>query len=98
MARSLITCLLLLAVQSGAWAWSIESPAAYDEPRTSLHAAQSGISLSQATQLALRQNPGRVVRAETVDRGGRRVHQVRILGADGRVRTVSIDASSGRIL
>ena len=98
MIRTLITCLLALGVQPGAWAWNIAPQADYVEPGTSLHATQGGMSLSQATQLALRQNPGRVVRAETVDRGGRREHHIRILGADGRVRTVRIDANSGRIL
>lgn len=98
MARILITCLLALSVQSGAWAWTIEPQAATIEPGTSLHAAQGGISLSQATRIALGQYPGRVVRAETVDRGGRREHHVRILGADGRVRTVRIDANTGRFL
>jgi len=98
MTRILITCLLALSVQMGAWAWTIEPQPTYVEAGTSLHATQGGISLSQATQLALQQNPGRVVRAETVDRGGRREHHIRILGADGRVRTVRVDANSGRIL
>ena len=98
MTRTLITCLLALAVQSGASAWTIEPQAAYMDPGDSLHATQGGISLSQATQIALQRNPGRVVRAETIDRGGRRVHHIRILGGDGRVRTVRVDANSGRIL
>ena len=98
MTRALITCLLALAVQSGAWAWTIAPQATYAEPDVSLHATQGGISLSQATQIAQRQYPGRVVRAETVERSGRRIHEVRILGGDGRVRTIRVDASSGRIL
>lgn len=98
MVRILITCLLALSVQSGAWGWTIDPGRAFVEPDTSIHATQDGVSLSQATQIALQQNPGRVVRAETVDRGGRRVHQIRILGGDGRVRTVRVDAGSGRIL
>lgn len=98
MTRTLITCLLALTAQSGAWAWTVAPQASLVEPGTSLHATQGGISLSQATQIALQQNPGRVVRAETVDRGGRREHHIRILGGDGRVRTVRVDANSGRIL
>jgi len=101
MIRMLLIGLLALSVHSGASAWTIEPSTGFvepDESETSLHTAQGGISLSQATQIALQQNPGRVVRAETVDRGGRRVHQIRILGADGRVRTVRVDAGSGRIL
>ena len=98
MTRILITILLALSVQLTASAWTIGSQAAFIEPGPSLHATQGGISLAQATQIALQQYPGRVVRAETVDRGGRREHHIRILGGDGRVRTVRVDASSGRIL
>lgn len=42
--------------------------------------------------------PGRVVRAETVQMGDRLVHEIRILGDDGRVRTVRIDAQTGSFL
>jgi len=59
-------------------------------------AAQQGpISLEEATRIAQRQYKGRVVRAETKTRNGRRVHEIRILGDDGRVRTVRIDAQGG---
>ena len=98
MVRLLLTCLLALSVHTSAWAWTVDPQPAQAEPDASLHATQGGVSLSQATQIALQQYPGRVVRAETVDRGGRRVHQIRVLGSDGRVRTVRVDASSGRVL
>ncbi len=98
MVRILVTCLLALGVHTSAWAWTVEPQPPHLEPEAMLHATQGGISLSQATQIALQQNPGRVVRAETVDRGGRRVHRIRILGSDGRVSTVRIDADSGRVL
>lgn len=67
----------------------VEAPTAWPAQR------RSGISLQQAVQIALRQHEGRVVRAETISRNGRRVHEIRILGDDGRVRTVRIDAQSG---
>ncbi|NIW25469.1 MAG: hypothetical protein GWN29_13380 [Gammaproteobacteria bacterium] len=98
MARFLIIGLLALGAHSGAGAWTIEPQIAHVEPAISLRATQGGISLSQATRIAQQQYPGRVVRAETVDRGGRREHHIRILGGDGRVRTIRVDASSGRIL
>ena len=98
MTRILLIGLLAIGVHAGAGAWTLDPQLAFVAPDTSLHATQGGISLSQATQLALQRNPGRVVRAETVERRGRRIHEVRILGADGRVRTVRVDASSGRVL
>ncbi|HEU4616653.1 MAG TPA: PepSY domain-containing protein [Gammaproteobacteria bacterium] len=68
-------------------------------PAPSEHTVQrGGVSLSQATAMAQRRYPGRVVRAETVMQGGRTVHEIRILGEDGRVRTVRIDAQTGQFL
>jgi uncharacterized membrane protein YkoI len=61
-------------------------------------AAEGPVSLSAATNLALSRYPGRVVRAETRVRSGRREHEIRILGDDSRVRTVRIDAQTGAFL
>jgi hypothetical protein len=70
------------------------------EPLAQLFPAQrgGGISLAQATAMAQGRYQGRVVRAESVRMGDRVVHEVRILGDDGRVRTVRIDAQSGSFL
>jgi uncharacterized membrane protein YkoI len=58
-----------------------------------------GVSLGQATSMALSRFPGQVVRAETVRAGDRVVHEIRILGQDGRtVRTFRIDAQTGSFL
>jgi uncharacterized membrane protein YkoI len=57
-----------------------------------------GVSLQQATAMAQMRYPGTVVRAETVQSGDRVVHEIRILGDDGRVRTVRIDAQTGAFL
>jgi uncharacterized membrane protein YkoI len=63
-------------------------------PAQSINAPRQ-ISLQQAIEIALRDNPGRVVRADTKTQGSRTIHEIRILGADNRVRTVRIDAQSG---
>jgi hypothetical protein len=69
------------------------------EPAPTAQIAQRGaVSLEQATAMAQRQYSGRVVRAETKNRGGRTEHEIRILGDDGRVRTVRIDAQTGQFL
>ncbi len=57
-----------------------------------------GVSLAQATAIATSRFQGRVVKAETVNRGDRVVHEIRILGDDGRVRTVRVDAQTGSFL
>jgi uncharacterized membrane protein YkoI len=63
-------------------------------PAQSINAPRQ-ISLQQAIEIALRDSPGRVVRADTKIQGSRTIHEIRILGADNRVRTVRIDAQSG---
>lgn len=59
---------------------------------------RGGVSLAQATSMAQSRYQGRVVRAETTQMGDRTVHEIRILGDDGRVRTVRIDAQTGSFL
>ena len=54
-----------------------------------------GISLDEAVNRAERKYRARVIRAETHEANGRRVHQLRLLSDDGRVWTVRIDAASG---
>jgi len=92
------TSVLILAANGSASAWTVDAGAVPEQTDTGLYAAQSGVSLAQATELALARYPGRVVRAETVMRNGRREHQIRILGADGSVRTARIDAQTGAFL
>ena len=55
------------------------------------------VSLQDAVSIATSRVPGRVVRAETVDRNGRRVHEVLIRNDEGVVRTVRVDAESGTV-
>lgn len=69
-----------------------------DPPVRAFAAQRGGISLGQATAIARSRYPGRVVRAEAVMLGDRVVYEIRILGDDGRVRTVRIDAQSGSFL
>ena len=58
-----------------------------------------GVSLQQATSMAQSAFRGRVVSARTVQMGDRMVHEIRILGEDGRtVRTFRIDAQTGAFL
>ena len=55
----------------------------------------SGLSLDQAVEMAQRRYRAKAVRAETIRQGDRRVHQIRLLGADGKVWNVRVDAESG---
>jgi len=68
------------------------------EPSHRMVQRGGGVSLQEAVRLASSRYPGRVVRAITTDKGGRRVHEIRILLAEGgRVVTVRVDAQTGEI-
>lgn len=55
----------------------------------------SSVSLDQAVEMAQRRFRAKAVKAETVQSGGRTVHQIRLLSAEGKVWTVRVDAESG---
>lgn len=55
----------------------------------------SRVSLDQAVEMAQRRFRAKAVKAETVESDGRRVHQIRLLSAEGKVWTVRVDAESG---
>ncbi len=58
--------------------------------------ADRAISLDEAVARAERRYDARVVRAEEKRHGDRIEYRIRLLGADGRVFEVRIDAESGR--
>ncbi|MET0657736.1 MAG: PepSY domain-containing protein [Steroidobacteraceae bacterium] len=55
----------------------------------------SGVSLDQAVEMAQRRYRAKAVRAETIQQGDKRVHQIRLLSSDGKVWNVRVDAESG---
>jgi uncharacterized iron-regulated membrane protein len=57
--------------------------------------SNDALSLNEAIARARSRFPGRVVKADTVSRGGRKEHVVRIINDQGRVRTFRIDAQTG---
>jgi uncharacterized membrane protein YkoI len=55
------------------------------------------ISLDEAAKQAARQNDAKVLSARTVQKGDRRVHEIKLLTKDGVVKTVRIpDNSKGK--
>lgn len=58
----------------------------------------ASISSSQAAETVRARFGGRVLNVDRREREGRVVYRVKILQDDGRLRTVLVDASSGRIL
>jgi hypothetical protein len=58
---------------------------------------RDGVSLDEAVSRAEQQFHARVVRTEVQDEDGRKVYVLKLLSEDGRVFTVRIDASTGRM-
>lgn len=52
------------------------------------------ISLNEAAEQAARQNDAKVLSARTVQKGGSRVHEIKLLTRDGVVKTVRIQDKS----
>ncbi|MBM5811766.1 MAG: PepSY domain-containing protein [Gammaproteobacteria bacterium] len=69
-------------------------PDGRDPPR-SRALAERGVSLDEAVARAERRYDARAVRAEEQHNGNRLVYRIRLLGADGRVFEVTIDAATG---
>ncbi len=57
--------------------------------------AGDGVSLDAAVAAAQERHRARVVKAEVIENQGRRVYSLRLLGGDGRVWTIRIDAATG---
>lgn len=58
--------------------------------------AQSEVSLDAAVAMVRQRYGGKVISAKTVGKPGNRVHVIKVLSDEGRVRTVRVDAQSGR--
>jgi len=58
------------------------------------YADKQGISKQQAVSIAQQQHPGRVL---SVKQSGN-VYRVKILNANGEVRSISINANSGKVV
>jgi uncharacterized membrane protein YkoI len=98
-----IAVALMLALLAAAGPAHAERPRFHVDhvARESLVAARPlddrGVSLDEAVAMVQRRFDAKVVKAETVSQRGRRVHRIRLLSADGRVWTVSVDAETGEI-
>ncbi len=56
--------------------------------------ALAEVSLNKAVEQAKKRTGGQVISAETRNQDGRRVHNIRILTEDGKVRRLRIDANN----
>jgi uncharacterized membrane protein YkoI len=66
-------------------------------PRGQYYVQAGGVSLDEAARMAESRFDAKAVKAETVRDGDRRVHQIRLLNAQGKVWTVRVDAQTGQM-
>jgi uncharacterized membrane protein YkoI len=60
------------------------------------HGGNGGISLDEAVAQARQRYNGKVLSAETTRVDGRKVHHIRILTHDGRVKRIQVDGGTGK--
>ncbi len=56
-----------------------------------------GISLDEAVSRVRRQSGGKILSAETIRIDGRKVHRIKVLTEQGRVKRLQVDARSGQV-
>jgi uncharacterized membrane protein YkoI len=74
-------------------AWNNDQPHRYAENSFNHKPPpQQGVSLDAAVARVRRETGGRILSAETVNQGGHRVHRIKVLTPDHRVRIINVDA------
>lgn len=95
------TTVRLALALSLAWTLGLPVPiAGLPGAITAAEAQQSAARFSPAQAAALVQKRvgGKVLKVDTLERGGRVIYRVKILQEDGRIRTLNVDGQSGKVL
>ena len=93
-ARTLTGLLALcLIVGSGTLVWSDDK-----EANVADLVKDAKVTAEQAIKTAMEKVPGTVVEAELEKKHGKTIWEVEILGADGKVTEVHIDAANGTVI
>jgi hypothetical protein len=74
------------------------SPVPVVDLTVSARVQKDGVSLDEAVSIVRKRYGGRVINARTSNDNGRKVHVIKILSDEGRVREVRVDAQSGNLL
>ena len=105
MKRQTICGLLVLLTAGTASAYPLPQPGESGHEATRYIVSQEAeerepgpATLEEAIEIAIKRYGGQATRSETVEREGQLVHEVRLLGEDGSVRTVRIDPDTGAII
>jgi len=89
----LLSGMLLAGAAQARPTWNDDQPHRYAENSFNHKPPpQQGISLNAAVAQVQRETGGRILSAETVNKGGHRVHRIKVLTPDKRVRIINVDA------
>jgi uncharacterized membrane protein YkoI len=92
-----LIAVLFLALAQATVVSTVASAQNLVDPRNRERGQQSGgMSLDDAVRMVESRYRARAVRADVVNNGGRRVYEIRLLNADGKVWKVRVDAETGR--
>lgn len=94
MKHLLLSLLLCLSPVGAVWpAWADTSSQLYaGSPSGRNSSRQGNASLDTAVAQVRRTTHGRILSAETISQHGRRVHRIKVLTPDNRVRIIMINA------
>lgn len=88
---------LIAIVLAGPAAARISSPTSTSQEQIPVRVHVDQVTLDQAVAMVQARYKARVMRANTVEEGGRVVHYIRLMDpATSRVWTVRVDAATGR--
>src|SRR5262245_36590410 len=94
--RPLFTLITLLVTLVSAVLPTVGAQTLID-PRRNYRVDSGGMSRYKRVQMAEQKYNAKAVRVETIDSGDRRVYEIRLLNAEGKVWTVRVDATTGRM-
>ena len=89
---------LLLAAQLAVASQAVDAQTLVDpRSRSREYAGQTGgMSMDEAVRMVESRYRARAVKVDEVNRGGRRIYEIRLLNAEGKVWKVRVDAETGQ--
>jgi uncharacterized membrane protein YkoI len=96
--RMILSALIaMLAIELGTPVADAQSLIDRRYPRQKQSGEAHGLSRDEAVRLAESRYRAKAVRVETVRNGDSIVYEIRLLNAEGKVRTVQVDAATGQM-
>jgi uncharacterized membrane protein YkoI len=97
-AATIVVIAGVLAIGTPAWSGK-DGKQEMDETREAVELSKTAkVTIEQAVKTATEKLPGKVIEAELEKKHGKGVWEVEIVGADGKVTEVHVDADTGTVI